>query len=304
MSNDPPPINDSAPTTAYVCLNGEIMRAEHARVNVLDHGLLYGDGLFETLRIVGGRCFQAEAHLDRLSEASGRLRIRLPWSRQELRHALQDTIAANGAATGAVRLTVTRGAGAPVPSPSACAAPTFFITYRSSGAVQLDGTGGGLRLALGPAHPRLFVPGIKSLCYLPYQLARLRAQAEGFDDAILHFAGDAVETTVSNLFIVKSGAVLTPDLDSGCLPGVTRALVLRLCAELGVAASEAPAPLSELPGAAEVFVTNSLQGVLPVAVVGDACIGDGHPGPITLALQRGYERELERMAGQGPQATR
>ncbi|MGV3722438.1 MAG: aminotransferase class IV, partial [Actinomycetota bacterium] len=178
MKTDPPPINDPAqapeqagasPTAPFVCLNGEMLCAAKARISVLDHGLLYGDGLFETLRIVQGRCFQMEAHLQRLSEGAERLRISLPWPREELRRALQETVAANGLSTGAIRLTVTRGAGAPVPSPVVCAEPTFFITLRG-GSAPPDVPGVG-RLSAGPEHPRLVVPGIKSSSYLPPHVA-------------------------------------------------------------------------------------------------------------------------------------
>jgi len=298
MVTDPSQNTDPTPSAVpFVCVNGTILRVADARISILDHGLLYGDGLFETLRIVAGRCFQVEAHLDRLFESAGRLALSLPWSREELREALADTIAANRADTGALRLTVTRGAGEPIPSPAVCAEPAFFVTLRAGAASAGSAAPDGIRLALGQEHPRLFVPAIKSLCYLPYQVARSAALAAGFDDALLQHSGNAVETCVSNLFVVTGGEVSTPGLDSGCLAGVTRALILRLCRETGVATTEGPLPISGATRADEAFVTNSVQGVVAVTAMGHARIGDGRAGRTTQALQLAFAKELERFAG-------
>jgi branched-chain amino acid aminotransferase len=278
---------------AYVHLNGSLTPAEKARVSVFDHGLLYADGLFETLRVANGRCFRPEAHLDRLDESAARLALLLPWTRPQLLAALQETATANQLHEGGLRLTVTRGTGAPIPDPSVCPEPTYFITARRVAPVSAEAFERGLRLGVGPQHPRLFVPGIKSLCFLPYQLARMVARAEGCDDAVLLYGEHVVETGISNVFLVKDGVLTTPDTNSGCLPGTTRALLLELAAQLAIPTEERAVPLSELRQADEVWVTNSLVGVLPIREVAGQPIRTS-PGPVTRALQAAYAEVLRR----------
>jgi branched-chain amino acid aminotransferase len=273
--------------TSYVHLNGRLAPAAEARIGVCDHGLLYGDGLFETVRVSHGRCFRPAAHLARLAESARRLQLALPWPEADLTAALQETAAANRLREGALRLTVTRGEGKPVPDPDVCARPTYFITARTVEPVSEAVFERGTRLCPGPQHPRSFVPGIKSLCFLPYQLARTAAKAGGFDDAVLLWDDRVVETGISNVFAVFDGVLTTPDLSSGCLPGVTRALLLDLAPALGHPARERPVTLSELSAADEVLVSNSVVGVLPVRAAG-AVTWEAAPGPITRSLRTAY----------------
>lgn len=284
---------DQASRPAYVHLNGHLMPATEARLSVFDHGLLYADGLFETLRVANGRCFRPEAHLARLEESAARLALPLPWSRPQLLTALRETAAANQLREGGLRLTVTRGAGAPIPDPTVCPEPTYFITARPVAPVSAEAFERGVRLSVGLQHPRLFVPGLKSLCFLPYQLARTAARREGCDDAVLLWGEHVVETGISNIFLAKDGVLTTPDTGSGCLPGTTRALLLELAAHLRIPTEERAVPLAELRQADEGWVTNSLVGVLPVREVA------GHPlhtspGPVTRALQAAYTEVLFR----------
>jgi branched-chain amino acid aminotransferase len=277
---------------AYVYLNGRLVPAADARVSVFDHGLLYGDGLFETLRVANGRCFRPETHLARLEAAAARLTLALPQSRAQFLNALQETANVNGLREGALRLTVTRGPGNPIPDPGVCPSATYFITARVAAPV-LDGAfERGVRLCWGPQHPRLFVPGIKSLCYLPYQLARTAARISGGDDAILLWGDQVVETGISNLCLVLDGVLATPDLASGCLPGTTRALLLELALQSGIPVEERPISADELRAADEVFVTNSLAGVMPVREL--AGEPKDPPGPVTRHLRAAYADLVER----------
>jgi branched-chain amino acid aminotransferase len=278
----------------YVHLNGSLVSGERASISVLDHGLLYGDGLFETVRVTNGACFRAAAHLERLRESAAVLDLQLPVSLPELERGLHETAAANALGEGLLRLTVTRGVGSPIPDPAVCPTAGWFITARPSRLPDAAAFARGVRLCVGPAHPRLFVPGLKSLCYLPYQMARISARARGGDDAVLVFAGNAVETGISNLFAILDGVLTTPPLDSGCLPGITRALVLELARELGLPCREAPLPVARLPEASEVLVTNSGYGVMAATSLEDTSIGGGVPGPWGQALREAYLETLFR----------
>lgn len=278
---------------AYVHLNGRLTAAADARVSVFDHGLLYADGLFETLRVANGRCFRPDAHLERLEASAARLALPLPWKQSQLLTALRETASANHLREGGLRLTVTRGAGAPIPDPAVCPEPTYFITARPVAPVSGAAFERGVRLGVGPQHPRLFVPGIKTLCYLPYQLARVAARAEGCDDAVLLWGEHVVETGISNVFLIRNGVLITPDTNSGCLPGTTRGLLFELAAHLGIPTEERAVPLAELYQADELGVTNSLVGLLPVREVAGHLLRTA-PGPVTRALYAAYAEVLKR----------
>jgi branched-chain amino acid aminotransferase len=263
----------------WVHLDGRLMRAREARLSVLDRGLLYGDGLFETLRVADGRLFRLEAHLERLAASAARIDLPLPWPRDTLAAAIQETIRANRVRGGAIRLTVTRGEGPPGPESDADSEPHFFVTVRPATPAVAA-----ITLAVAGRHPRTFVPGIKSLCFLPFLQARREARRRGFDDALLTAEGAAVEASTANLFIVRQGALWTPDLESGCLPGITRAAILEIARRVQVPAREAPVPV-RLPGEArEAFLTSSVAGVVPVASLEGAPLPGGAPGPVTRRL--------------------
>jgi len=280
----------------YVNLNGAIVPAAEARVSIFDHGLLYGDGLFETLRVNGGRFFRLDAHLARLAAAAEQLALPLPWSADFLATACRETVAANGLAHGALRLTVTRGEGPPVPDPAVCASPTFFITVRAL-PPPIAGVSG-ISACIAGEHPRWLVPGVKATSYLPFQYARSMARRRGCDEALLTYGDQLIEAATGNLFVVRAGEVHTPGLESGCLPGITRAVVLEGARSIGVTCREAPVSLQMLAEAEEIFLTNSTAGLNPVVRLADRTVGEGRPGAVTLrlrdALHRLIEQELAR----------
>lgn len=268
-------------TPAFVNLNGELLPVAEARIGLLDHGLLYGDGLFETLRVSHGTIFRPHAHLSRLFDGCRRLGLPLAWTRQQLDAALQSVVEANSIREGALRLTVTRGEGPPLPDPSLCPEPTFFVTAREW---KPAGNPTVWTARVAGTHPRTFIPGIKSLSYLPFQQARVAARAQGCDEAILTFEGNAVEASTSNLFAVREGRLWTPDLQSGCLPGIAREILLDLAREAGLEPYEAPLPLADLFTADEVLASNSLLGPVPIVRIDDHPITDGTPGPVVARL--------------------
>ena len=268
-------------TPPYVNLNGRLLPTAEARIGILDHGLLYGDGLFETLRVSYGALFRPHAHLSRLFDGCRRLALTLPWTRQQLEAALQSVVEANGIRDGALRLTVTRGEGPPLPDPSRCPEPAFFVTAREW---KPAATPPAWTAAITGAHPRTFIPGIKTLSYLPFQQARVAARARGCDEAILTYEGQVVEAGTSNLFAVREGRLHTPDLLSGCLPGIAREILLDLAREAGLEPCEAPLPTADLLAAEEVLASNSLLGPVPLLRIDDRAIGSGAPGPATARL--------------------
>lgn len=272
----------------YVNLNGTVMPAAEARVPLFDHGLLYGDGLFETLRVMSGQPCWLEAHLDRLEESAGRLLLELPWSRAQLADAMQRTLQANGVREAALRLTVTRGEGPPVPDPTGCGPSSFFITLR-----EPPPASPGISACFAGRHPRWSIPGLKSLSYQPFVIARAEARRRGFGEALLCVGDEVVEGSTTNLFCLRDGVLRTPGLESGCLPGIMRKLVLDLARDLQFEVCAATLPQGELFQSSEIFLSSSLAGILPVLQLEEARVGDGAPGPVTRKLSAALD-DLQR----------
>lgn len=269
----------------YVNLNGAVLPAGEARLSILDHGLLYGDGLFETMRVADGRGLRAAAHLERLERSARQIELSLPWDRGTLLRAIQETVSANGADEAALRLTVTRGEGPPVPDPSACASPSFFITLRERPVPRTSG----ITACFAGTHPQTFIPGVKSLSYQPFERARADARRRGFDEALLCAGPQVVEGATTNLFTVADGELLTPPLASGCLPGIGRQGVLEIAVALGIPLRETALAQERLRHCPEIFLTSSVAGVLPVIRLEDRILGDGAPGASTRRLLEAFE---------------
>ncbi len=277
----------------WVVLDGVLVPARTATLSVLDHGLLYGDGLFETVRVHRGKLFRPEAHLARLRGSAVEIALSIPWSDADLLDALGRTALANGVDVGAVRLTVTRGEGPPVPDPVLCMVPHYLVTSRPYTPPDQADWERGITLCVAGHHPRPGRPGIKSLSYLPFQEARRHARERGFDDGLLLHDGAVVETGISNVFAVISGTLVTPRTESGCLPGIARNTVLEIARSLGVKGSERTFTIGELRVAEEAFTTNALQGLTPVTLVDDSILSGASAGPITRQLAERYEALLE-----------
>lgn len=280
---------DSFSGTGRIWVNGELFSPAEARVPLMDHGYLYGDGVFETIRTYGGVLFRVEAHLERLKSALATLRITGGPSSEDLVASLDMTLKAAGLPESYCRITVSRGIGQGL-DPRTCGAPTVVIavlplrTYPE--ASYRDGIAATFlwSRAKGDMPP----PSVKTTSYQRNVLARFtladRKVGEGF---FLDGEGNATEGTVSNLFVVKNGALLTPQ-DDVCLAGITRAEVLAIARSSGITAREAPVSKEALFDAEEVFVTSSLAELLPVIRIDDRPVGSAAPGPMYASLLAQY----------------
>lgn len=263
---------------AAICwFNGELMPASQARVSVFDHGLLYGDGVFEGIRFYAGNAFRLHAHLERLRLSARAIALEIPYGLEQMTKAVEDTIAAAPESNGYLRMVVTRGAGPLGIDPARCHSPQVFIIadalHMVSDRVRTQGAkviiAATRRLGADGLDPR-----IKSLNYLNHILARMEATHAGADEAILlNSAGRIAEGSADNIFIVKHGELLTPPVIEGALDGITRQVVLELAEKLGIKTRETPLAPYDLFTADECFLTGTGAELIPVGQV------DGRPIP-------------------------
>ncbi|MFQ6099470.1 MAG: aminotransferase class IV [Armatimonadota bacterium] len=278
-----------------VYLNDSLVPLGEAKVPVTDRGFLYGDGVFETMRARRGRVFRLRAHLGRLRRGLEVLGIELERTGEALADAIREVLEANRLSEAAVRLTITRGTGGTRLDTEGCDAPTLFIqaTRFAPHAEQIYQQGFSAVTLPGLVNDRSPLSGIKSLNRLEHILARREAARAGVDEALLgDREGLVVEAAASNVFATRSDIVITPPVEAGALPGITRACVLDLLRERGVVVREEPLPLGG-GGAgafAEAWLTNSLMGVMPLTKVDGTPVGV--PGVVTSGLRGAYERLL------------
>lgn len=275
----------------YVCVNGSLIEAGAASVDVLDRGFLYGYGLFETVRVEGGQPLLLDEHLERLARGARELEMVLPSDTGGMARMVYDTISFNGIVRGALRLTLTAGPEVGEGLGVLVITAQHGLRYRA----ELYGTGIVAGFLDTPRNERSPLVKLKSLNYLENYLGRREARRRGWDEGLfINTAGYLAEGTVSNVFLVVRGRLVTPDVDSGILPGVTRRLVLEEARSRGLEVMERPVRPEELLDAEESFVTNALMGVMPLVSVGGRPVGRGKPGPVTELLMdavkdHGYE---------------
>ncbi|MBT8207283.1 MAG: branched-chain-amino-acid transaminase [Acidimicrobiia bacterium] len=278
-----------------VYVNGKLVSKEDATVSVLDHGFLYGDGVFEGIRVYDGNIFRMEEHIVRLYESAKTLALEIPLTPEEMTQATLDTVAANGKRDAYIRLIVSRGPGDLGIDPHNCTAPSVIIIVGDITLYppELYETGIELITSSVPRIPiQCLDPRIKSLNYLNNILAKIDARRAGVPEALmLNLNGRVAECTADNIFIVKNGKLETPDLMQGALGGVTRAAVLDLAREAGIETVEAILGLHDIYNAEECFLTGTGAEVMPVVGVDGRRIGDGKPGMMTYDLLRRF-REL------------
>jgi branched-chain amino acid aminotransferase len=275
----------------WLSWNGRIGAPGEARVSPLDRGVLYGDGLFETMRAYDGRVFRLEAHLERLAVSAPMVRLPLPWTAAELGAAVRELLAASGLANAYLRLTVLRGEGAPGPAPGKCPAPHYFAMARPLRPypARCYAEGATAIVASTRQNEGSPVARVKSTSFLNHVLAIGEARDAGADEALLlNNRDELAEGAASNLFLVRGETLLTPPLECGCLPGITRAVLLERAPALGLTALLQPFTLPDLLAADEAFLTNSLMEVMPLVRVGPHMIGAGRPGPVTTRLAADY----------------
>jgi len=261
---------------AYV--DGKWTPAEEARISVLDHGLLYGDGVFEGIRVYGGVPFLLDEHLDRLVASARAIVLELPAGREEIAALCREAARRAELDDGYLRLVVTRGAGALGVSPHTCARASLIVIAAPLTLYPAERYRDGVRLvtsSLRRSASDALPPQIKSLNYLTSVLASIEARRQGADEAVLLNAqGLIAECTADNLFLVSGGRVLTPAVASGALAGITRALVSRLLNEQGIECVESPLTPADAWTADELFLTGTGAEIVPV------CEIDGRPLPL------------------------
>jgi len=271
-----------------VWLNGKLVDEVDAHLSVFDHGTLYGDGVFEGIRIYGGRIFQCQTHVDRLFESARKIRLPIEQTKQEIVDAMHEAIAANDISDGYIRLVVTRGAGTLGLSPFKCSRPSTFIIADSIALYPQEMYDNGMAVIIAKTvrvSANMLDPCIKSLNYLNNICAKIEAVDAGVAEAImLNVKGNVAECTGDNIFIVKDGQVITPDTNSGILVGVTRGVVMRLARELGLTVIERAVTPDDLRASDECFLTGTAAEVISVTKIDETTIGDGKVGEITTKL--------------------
>ena len=278
---------------ATVNVNGRVFDQEHAVISVFDHGFLYGEGVYETWRTYNGQPFLFDRHMRRLRNSSAMIALAVPLTDEQLDARCRETIRAAGLGEpphgeAYVRMLVTRGIGELSYDPADCPSPTIVVIVKPHVAPAPEVYDRGVNVALVPIirnHPGTVSPLIKSNNLLNNALAMQEAFRRGaFEGLMRNYKGELAEGTQSNLFIVKEGAVLTPPLAAGLLPGITREFVLEIGAGAGIAVREAALHDADLFGADEAFLTSSTRELVPIVQVDDRRIGTGAPGPVTRAL--------------------
>ena len=282
---------------ALCWLDGEILPADQARVPVLDHGLLYGDGVFEGIRFYGGRPFLLEEHLNRLRRSARAIALDLPWSDMELGRAVDQLITAFATPEGYIRLIVTRGEGPLGIDPSRCKGPRLVIIADGLEMISPAQRAAGARLIIAATRrlaPDGLDPRIKSLNYLNAILARLEANHAGADEAVLlNRAGNVAEGTADNIFVVRDGVLLTPPDHDGALAGITRRLILDLARAQAIETRAATLTPYDLYTADECFLSGTGAELIPVREV------DGRPlshcpGPVYQRCEAAFQAAIQR----------
>ena len=281
-----------------VYLNGQLLPRSKARLSPFDHGFLYGYGLFETMRAYNRHIFRLDRHLARLRYSAQSLGLahgilNIVEGKQSLNTACMETLEANRLKDARLRLTITAGEGDMTPDPSTCSSPTVLITARTLFPLPPEKYESGFKAALSSLHRNSQSPlsRLKSTCYLENILARMEARAAGYDEAILlNEQGYLAEGSTTNIFLVNSGELITPSLESGVLPGITREAILEIARSANIKTLERPVELKELIEAEESFVTNSILELMPLTWFNGKPIGTGKPGQLSNKLLAAYRK--------------
>jgi branched-chain amino acid aminotransferase len=289
--------------TGKVSIDGQVVDGGEARVSVLDRGFLYGDSVFEVFRTYGGVPFAQREHLERLKRSADRLMIPMPVSLETLSSEVRATLAAAGAGEWYVRVVITRGTGPLTYDPSTATTPVRVIIAAPVSVPPPEhyerGVGVSLLHASRPTDDDR-AAGAKASNYLANLLAVHEAKQKGAQEALmLGRHGQILEGASSNIFIVKDGAVRTPEPQTGVLVGITRATVLAAAVAEGIEFEEAEVRPEDLYGADEAFITSSIREVMPVVSADGRTIGSGAPGPVTGRLREGYLRVVAKATGAG-----
>jgi branched-chain amino acid aminotransferase len=282
---------------AVANVNGCISDAHHASISVFDHGFLYGEGVYETLRTYDGAPFLFDRHLHRLRHSAELMALPVPFTDVDLRDRVAETQAALPAGGEVyIRMLLTRGIGDLSYNPAATPVPSLIIIVKPYTGPAAQTFERGIRVSLVHVrrnHPHALDPMIKSNNLLNNALAMQEALRHGAEEALMqNQAGELVECSQSNFFLVRAGAALTPPLSAGLLPGITREFVMELASEAGIPSREARLTPADLATADEAFLTGTTREVTPVVTVDSSAVGAGEPGPITRALQARFRQRV------------
>jgi branched-chain amino acid aminotransferase len=287
---------------ATVNVNGRVSDQEHATISIFDHGFLYGEGVYETLRTYNGQPFLFERHMRRLRTSAGMLALSIPLTDAQIDERFRDTMRVAGLGDSAdreayIRILVTRGIGELTYDPAATPTPSIVVIVKPNVDPSREAFERGVKVALVSVmrnHPGTVNPLIKSNSLLNNALAMQEALRRGaFEGVMRNTKGELAECTQSNLFVVKNGAALTPPIDAGLLPGITREFLFEVGAKAGIPVREAVLKDADLLGADESFLTSTTRECVPIVQVDDRTIGTGTPGPVTRALLEGYRRQAQ-----------
>jgi len=277
-----------------IWINGTLFDKQDAKVSVYDHGLLYGDGVFEGLRSYSGTVFRLDEHLARLWNSAKAILLEIPISREEMAKAVNDTLKANGLKDAYIRLVVTRGAGTLGLDPNRTANPQVIIITDHITVYPEELYRQGLEIITASTlrnHPAALNPRIKSLNYLNNILAKIEAQQAGCMEALmLNHKGEVAECTADNIFLVRDGVLLTPPTDAGVLEGITRQAVIELARASGHEVREVSLTRHDVYISDECFLTGTAVEVIAVVKVDSRKIGSGTPGPITRDLKDRFHK--------------
>ncbi len=277
-----------------VWIDGKLVDRGDAKISVYDHGLLYGDGVFEGIRVYAGKIFRVDVHLKRLYDSARAIRLVIPMSVQQFQAALEQTVAANNFKDCYIRAVVTRGVGYLGLNPNKCERPSVFIIADTIEMYPKETYEKGMAVITASVirnHPNALSPRIKSLNYLNNILAKIEAVDAGVAEAImLNHLGSVAECTADNIFIVKGGELLTPTTTDGILEGVTRDTILMLARREKIPTRETTLQRHDLYVADECFLTGTGAEVVPVTKIDNRSIADGKPGAITKKLIEAFHR--------------
>jgi branched-chain amino acid aminotransferase len=275
-----------------IYIDGRFYDEKNAKVSVFDHGLLYGDGIFEGIRAYNGRVFRLKEHIDRLFHSAKALLLDIPMSHARMMRAVVETCRRNKLRDGYIRLLVTRGVGTLGLNPNRCKNPSIIVIADKIQLYPKELYERGMAIVTVPTarnHPNALNPAIKSLNYLNNILAKIEANIAGVEEAImLNTEGYVAECTGDNIFIVKDGQIYTPPLSAGALYGITRGVVMSMARESGIPVSEPNLTRYDLFIADECFLTGTGAELIPVTRIDGRVIGRGKPGPITKRLVKTY----------------
>jgi len=276
-----------------ISINGKLVDQADAVISVFDHGLLYGDGVFEGMRCYSGKVFRLAEHLKRLYQSALSIGLAIPVEAEVIAADVDKTLAANNMRDGYVRLVVTRGSGTLGLDPNRCSNPQIIIIADRITLYPEQFYLDGMEIVTAATmrnHPAALSPRIKSLNYLNNILAKMEGLRAGCGEALmLNHKGEVAECTGDNIFIVRDGILMTPPIDAGILEGITRNAVLDLAAAESIPARECTLLRHDIFIADECFLTGSAAEVIPVTKLDDRVIGTGKPGPVTLRLRDAFK---------------